>query len=728
MGIPLLWLFPSFSWAAGQPSMPSGMPASGAAGAGGPAHWWTYWQLIAAAVVLVLAVVLWLVGQATHSRYLKPGWVSGVGLLLLAYLITSFVIVAYKKPGQTTVIEAQSMDMYAMRPPTGTVPVATEIVQPRDFAPGVTYTGTVVALNDEDVYPRVPGTIVSLPVYPGDRVTPGELLVKLDDAEYSAREREAQWDREMAGRATTTSQREQEMAIAGRQQADAEVGKANEDLRVMQREVNTADSMIKESQSEIAQAGHSLEAGRKELESAQAAREQAQATAAMASADIEAAQGDVASAQADVTYWEQEIKRAKQLLDLGAYSTDDYQRERSQYQAAQAKLAQTQAMVRQKKQALAAAQAAIKQSDAAVAGAQARVAAMGSEVEKTQAGLEKAQAEKSTAQARVASAQAMVRSAQAMRDEKSAGVRASGARVAEAAAAVPQRAAALTAARTVRGYTEIRATRPGSVIQRLVSPGVLVQPGTPILRIAQIDRVRLQAYVSPSAISALRVGDPVEAASPKLPGGLLRAAITSISPAADPTTRTSVVEAVVDNSSRVLYPGDAITLKLLSGRARRVLTVPNSALVTKTVPTGGPASAQQATVWLVVTETHAAGKVTYTCVMHPEIHAAQPGKCPKCGMDLVPEKPTGASGGGKRAHQAPVTLGATDGTRTEVVSGLSAGNEVITQGLEALQEGEIVYPVPWTDRGPAALPPGAMTGGPSTAPAPSGGAHSGMKM
>ena len=31
--------------------------------------------------------------------------------------------------------------------------------------------------------------------------------------------------------------------------------------------------------------------------------------------------------------------------------------------------------------------------------------------------------------------------------------------------------------------------------------------------------------------------------------------------------------------------------------------------------------------------------VTYTCVMHPEIHAVKPGNCPKCGMKLVKEKP-----------------------------------------------------------------------------------------
>ena len=30
---------------------------------------------------------------------------------------------------------------------------------------------------------------------------------------------------------------------------------------------------------------------------------------------------------------------------------------------------------------------------------------------------------------------------------------------------------------------------------------------------------------------------------------------------------------------------------------------------------------------------------TYTCVMHPEIHATNPGNCPKCGMKLIKEKP-----------------------------------------------------------------------------------------
>ena len=31
-----------------------------------------------------------------------------------------------------------------------------------------------------------------------------------------------------------------------------------------------------------------------------------------------------------------------------------------------------------------------------------------------------------------------------------------------------------------------------------------------------------------------------------------------------------------------------------------------------------------------------AAKQLYTCPMHPDVISDEPGKCPKCGMDLVP--------------------------------------------------------------------------------------------
>ena len=37
-----------------------------------------------------------------------------------------------------------------------------------------------------------------------------------------------------------------------------------------------------------------------------------------------------------------------------------------------------------------------------------------------------------------------------------------------------------------------------------------------------------------------------------------------------------------------------------------------------------------------VSETRPAAKQLYTCPMHPDVISDKPGKCPKCGMELVP--------------------------------------------------------------------------------------------
>ncbi len=52
----------------------------------------------------------------------------------------------------------------------------------------------------------------------------------------------------------------------------------------------------------------------------------------------------------------------------------------------------------------------------------------------------------------------------------------------------------------------------------------------------------------------------------------------------------------------------------------------------------------------------AQAQTTYTCPMHPEIHASKPGKCPKCGMDLIKEKakPVKKSGPKKQASKKVV--------------------------------------------------------------------------
>jgi multidrug efflux pump subunit AcrA (membrane-fusion protein) len=365
-----------------------------------------------------------------------------------------------------------------------------------------------------------------------------------------------------------------------------------------------------------------------------------------------------------------------------------------------------------------AAQARTRQAEAAIENTQAKAAAMQAAVEQAQARETRAGADRDTAQAQVQAAQAAYQAGLAVVSEKAAGERASASQVAQAAAAVGQSAAALTAATTVRGYTEIRATQPGKVIQRPVSPGVLAAPGMMLLRIAQVNRVRLQAYVTEQDLQWLRVGDPVEARHPPLPGGLLRARVTSIFPAADPATRTAIVEALVDNPGETLAPGDALSLTITTPPRPGVLTVPNSALVYLPVPGAAAGALQQAAVW--VAGSTGRTKTVWVCPMGLPDVSDKPGKA-NCGMDRIPKQvpdtsagaPGSPPGGAQTAHQIQVTLGASDGERTEIVAGVTAGQEVIYRGQTGLREGDRVSVVPWSAQGPTELPPA-----PAAAPAP----------
>src|SRR5436189_3947622 len=62
----------------------------------------------------------------------------------------------------------------------------------------------------------------------------------------------------------------------------------------------------------------------------------------------------------------------------------------------------------------------------------------------------------------------------------------------------------------------------------------------------------------------------------------------------------------------------------------------------------------------------------YTCTMHPSVHAEAPGKCPICGMDLVPvmKKDSGSSpsasvpSGGESMQSMAGMPGMQSGTQT----------------------------------------------------------------
>ena len=86
-----------------------------------------------------------------------------------------------------------AMDM-SMRVTSGGTPFPVSIasVERGSIAGNVVYTGSVAPFNEEDVFPRVTGRIVEMPVYPGDAVRPGQVVARLDDVELNSRVREAE--------------------------------------------------------------------------------------------------------------------------------------------------------------------------------------------------------------------------------------------------------------------------------------------------------------------------------------------------------------------------------------------------------------------------------------------------------------------------------------------------------------------------------------------------------
>ncbi len=564
--------------------------------------------------------------------------VIGVVTLVIVYVITGQAVKRFRPPGAMTVIEAQAMDMNAMSAatPLGSIPVSAEEVELRSFAPMVTYTGTVAAFNDSEVYPRVTGMLTALTVYPGDQVRAGQVIARLDSAELASKANEAAAMRIAAEHDVIVASEEQRMAAAQTRSVKAKADSTRLGLRDAQAQITASEAMRD-----------------------QAEREQEAAQSSLA--DSEA---NVAAMQADVDYWKAEISREESLLQAKAVSREEYDREKAQAKTAEAKLAQAAAAVRERKAMIAAAQSKVRQSQANIAGAKAR--------------LEQARSAIVGAQADLAAANT---NAEAFTHK-----------VMHQGAMVNQAAAQERTARIVRDYTEIRATQDGVVTERLVSPGTLVQPGTPLLKIKSDARVRLQASVAEADLSGIRVGSAVTVTKPRDPRFRLQTRVTSIFSAANVQTRTITVEALTPNPGGRLLPGEYIVMGIATAIPRQVITVPLDAIRRD--------AEQKSYVWTLAVNTKQGGKTVYTCVMHPEVLSDKPGKCPKCGMDLTPKNKSGKF----TAHRAYVTVGSSDGNRVVVENGLQAGQQILVRGQDGLNEDDPVTPVDWGASGPKTLP------------------------
>ncbi|EMI40921.1 efflux RND transporter periplasmic adaptor subunit [Rhodopirellula sp. SWK7] len=112
------------------------------------------------------------------------------------------------------------------------------------------------------------------------------------------------------------------------------------------------------------------------------------------------------------------------------------------------------------------------------------------------------------------------------------------------------------------GYATVKAPFAGVVTERNVEPGDLVREssevgsGKPLFVVSQIDRVRIRIPVPESDAPLVNRDDEVTLTFPSFEGEKpLVAGVTRRSGSLDPSTRTMMVEVVVDNPDGKLLPG-----------------------------------------------------------------------------------------------------------------------------------------------------------------------------
>lgn len=182
----------------------------------------------------------------------------------------------------------------------------------------------------------------------------------------------------------------------------------------------------------------------------------------------------------------------------------------------------------------------------------------------------------------------------------------------------------------IETMVDIRATACGVVCQRDVNQGETVDPNRCLMTIGNFEKVWLKADVHEKDIEKLSIGEPITLSVDSFPGKVFRGKLDYVCDSVNPDTRTLPVRAEVVNPNHLLKPNMFARMNIIVGR-KQVLTVPDAAV-----------------------QSVGAGNVVYVAL----------------NSDSFQER--------------AVTLGTKCGTDVEVLSGVHAGETVVTDGSFSL--------------------------------------------
>jgi membrane fusion protein (multidrug efflux system) len=225
----------------------------------------------------------------------------------------------------------------------------------------------------------------------------------------------------------------------------------------------------------------------------------------------------------------------------------------------------------------------------------------------------------------------------------------------------------VSASEARQGDRMIRAPFAGVVGISDIAPGALVNPGAPIVTLDDLSAVRVDFQVPERYLGQIRERQAITASVDAYPGQSVQGRIAKLDTRIDERTRAITARAVFPNPQRRLKPGMMIRVAISRG-LRQSLGLPESAISVQ-------------------------GDSAFVFVLK-------------------------AAGGRSTAEQRPVVTGVRQDGFVEIREGVERGERVVADGLNKIQNGQPVRPIP--AHPPGRSPPGpagAEAGAPAGAPA-----------
>jgi cobalt-zinc-cadmium efflux system membrane fusion protein len=124
----------------------------------------------------------------------------------------------------------------------------------------------------------------------------------------------------------------------------------------------------------------------------------------------------------------------------------------------------------------------------------------------------------------------------------------------------------------------VKAPLTGVVLEKLITEGTAVTPGTPLFVVSDLSSLRAMAEIDETAISHVKAGLPVDVTVSAYPGEKFIGTIAWVADTINPKTRRVTVRCALPNAQGRLKPEMYATVMLGEGEPRPIVVIPSGAV------------------------------------------------------------------------------------------------------------------------------------------------------